>query len=413
VLAAGGKELTFLSGGSDAPAYALLASNLLHHRGYTYSGEPTAFRPSGYPILLAAMTLLFGRFNVAATRCVQFFVCLATAWMCGRSAKVLFGAQAEKPTFLLALALPTQLFASAQILTECMATFFVALFFYYFVCQLKFPSSKSEIGMGLATAVGTYLRFNAAALPLIAGLVAIRHKGQRRWIALAYTMFLPLVLLSPWLIRNMVVFNRTVLFSTQSGYNALQGILTPAGRTQPGDSTRLRQAVGWVMSDLETNDKSRLSLPSEAALNKQCIGIASGLWKAEGWHAVPLLSRKVADFWLSTDQILDTKSFPFSIRIVRFLGAITYWIILATALVGWRQLHRKWPLAANALFTYALVYTVLHLPLVMSTRIRFPLMDPLVAILGGGVLSLKVSPETRSDRELSVNLTNLPRLSPD
>ena len=245
--------------------------------------------------------------------------------------------------------------------------------------------------MGLAAAFDSYLRFNAAALPLIAGLVVIRHKGLRRRKALAYTMLLPLLLVSPWLIRNMLVFNGTVLFSTQGGYNALQGVLTSQGRTQPGDSAKLRQAVGWVMSELETNNASRLSLPSESVLNKQCLRVATSLWKGQGWQTVTLMGRKVADFWLSTDQILDTKSFSFSIRVIRLLGVLIYWTILVMALFGWRQLHRNWPLAANVLLAYALIYTVLHLPLVMSTRIRFPLMDPLVAILGGkGVLSLKV-----------------------
>lgn len=76
---------------------------------------------------------------------------------------------------------------------------------------------------------------------------------------------------------------------------------------------------------------------------------------------------------------------------MRFLGVIAYWIILAMALIGWRQLHKKRPLVASAFLAYALMFTVLHLPLVMSTRIRFPLMDPFIAILGGGsVLSLKV-----------------------
>lgn len=95
----GPNRLTFLSGGSDAPAYALLASNLLHHRGYTYAGQPTALRPPGYPLFLAAMTLLFRHRHIAATRLIQFLVCIATAWLCGRSAKELFNAQAGRATF--------------------------------------------------------------------------------------------------------------------------------------------------------------------------------------------------------------------------------------------------------------------------------------------------------------------------
>lgn len=95
------------------------------------------------------------------------------------------------------------------------------------------------------------------------------------------------------------------------------------------------------------------------------------------------------------------------------MGVVAYWIILVMALLGWRQLHRKWPLAANALLAYALMYTALHLPLVTSTRIRFPLMDPLVAILsGGGVLSFKVF--QRHEETLTKRLSDqLPLLSPD
>lgn len=382
VVAAGTRELTFLSGGSDAPAYTLLASNLLHHRGYTYSGEPTAFRPPGYPLFLMTMIVLFGRFYLVATRFVQLLACLGTAWLCGRSAAILFGV--GDAAFLIALALPTQVFASAQVLTECTTSFFVTLFLYYFIRELRSPSRSSEIGMGLTAVAGSYLRFNVAALPLLAGLAIIRGEGQKRWTALAYTMLVPVLLLSPWLIRNMVVFNGTVLFSTQGGYNALQGVLTPQGRTQPGDSIKLQNAVGWVMSQLETNDISRLSLPSESALDAQCIGVASRLWKEEGWHAIILLSRKLADFWLSTDQVLDTKSVSYSTKCVRFLGVVVYWAVLVMALNGWRRLHTNWPIAANSLLIYALMFTVFHFPFVMSTRIRFPLMDPLVAMLAGG-----------------------------
>jgi hypothetical protein len=214
VIAAGSERLTFLSGGSDAPAYVLLASNLLHHRGFTYSGQPTAFRPPGYPILLATMNILFGRLYVLATRWAQFFVCIATAWLCGRSAGVLFGNQAGSAAFVLTLLLPTQVFASAQILTECLASFLVALFLYYLVFELKHPSTKTEVGMELAAVAASLIRFNSAALPLIAGLAIIRYRGRRRWIALTGTMILPFLFISPWLVRNMVVFDRQVLFST-------------------------------------------------------------------------------------------------------------------------------------------------------------------------------------------------------
>jgi hypothetical protein len=135
------------------------------------------------------------------------------------------------------------------------------------------------------------------------------------------------------------------------------------------------------MSELETNDSSRLSLPSEAVLERKCWRVVPHLWKERGWRAVPFLTGKIADFWLSTDQLFDTKSFSLFSRLARFFGVSVYWCILALSVLGWRLLHRSWPRAANILLAYAVVFTVLHLPLVMSTRIRFPLMDAPIAAL--------------------------------
>ena len=56
VAAADGKAQAFHSGGSDAPAYDLLAKNLFSHRGFSHAGQPLAFRPPGYPLLLAGAT---------------------------------------------------------------------------------------------------------------------------------------------------------------------------------------------------------------------------------------------------------------------------------------------------------------------------------------------------------------------
>ncbi len=384
---AGPSQLTFLSGGSDAPAYSLLASNLLHHRGFAYAGQPTALRPPGYPLFLAAMKLIFGRWWILATRWLQFLICIATAWLCGRAAKVLFDDLAADVAFVIALLMPTQIFASVQILSECVATFWVALFLFCLVREMRLPAAKNEIGMGVSAGVATMIRFNSAALPLIGALAIFRRPGKRRWIAYTGVLVIPLILVTPWLIRNMMVFHHQVFFSTQSGVNAVQGVLTPEGRTQFGDTQRLRHAVGWVLSDVETNDPSRLALPSEAVLNKECWKVVPGLWEGRTWGTLPLLGKKLSDFWLSTDQVFDTSGLSRNSRLIRLAGVEMYWIALVLAIFGWILLRRRWPAAGNILLAYAVIYTTLHLPLVMSTRIRFPLMDPLVASLAAGVIS--------------------------
>jgi hypothetical protein len=67
VLAANSQQPTFLSGGSDAPVYVLLAQNILAGRGFTYTGQPSAFRPPGYPLLPAGSQVL-----LAATTLPRF-----------------------------------------------------------------------------------------------------------------------------------------------------------------------------------------------------------------------------------------------------------------------------------------------------------------------------------------------------
>lgn len=137
-------------------------------------------------------------------------------------------------TFVIALLLPTQVFTSVQILSECLATFWVALFVFCLVREIKFPAAKNEVGMGVSAGIAAMIRFNSAALPLIGALAVFRYSGKRRWMAFAGVLVIPLILVTPWLIRNMKVFHREVFFPTQCGVNAVQGVLTPEGRTQFG-----------------------------------------------------------------------------------------------------------------------------------------------------------------------------------
>jgi len=57
---------------------------------------------------------------------------------------------------------------------------------------------------------------------------------------------------------------------------------------------------------------------------------------------------------------------------------------LALACSGWWKLKQTRPKVAALLLGYAALMTVLHIPFLMNTRIRSPLVDPLLAPLVGG-----------------------------
>ena len=386
---AGNGARTPWGGGGDTPAYLLLAQNLLAGKGYAYAGMPTAFRAPGYPILLAAVFRMFNGHALAAMRWLQFFEGLAVALLCAAAAGKIFGKWARKFSFAVALFFPTLLEMNGEILSEGTATLFAALFLYLLVSYLEEASWKWLVGMACAIGLGALVRFNIAALGIVAlaGIMLLTH-GWVRWKSAATVAVVSLLFISPWIIRNLIAFHGQVLFSTESGADALHGVLTPQGRALPGDSAKLRAAVGWVPPvDLETNAPSRLALGPEPELDNQCWRAAIAIAMYKGWALIPLELRKLSDFWLSTDQLLWTASFATWDRIMRAGGVLFYWGLLALAIAGWFRVRSQHVRAAWIFLLYAVLVTAMHLPFVMSTRLRMPLIDPMLAMLAGDWLA--------------------------
>jgi cytochrome c biogenesis protein CcdA len=68
---------------------------------------------------------------------------------------------------------------------------------------------------------------------------------------------------------------------------------------------------------------------------------------------------------------------------MRFAGVLAYWGALLMAILGWRALRQTHARIAAVLLWYAAGFTLLHLPLVMNTRLRIPLLEPLLVMLAG------------------------------
>ncbi len=372
------------SGGGDAFTYILLAQNLLGGRGFTFAMQPTALRAPGYPVLLAGLIWLFGKNFVLAVRWIQFALGLGTVYFCSRASARAFGERAGRGSLLIALFFPTLIFTSGEVLTECVGSFLAALFLYLLVEEIQSPRMKTLSAMGILTGVAALFRFNMAALGFVGLWVAWIPKTSRpAWQRMLAFSLCAGIAVSPWLIRNQAAFHGKVLYSTLSGHDAVEGVLTPQGRALPGDDEKIRAAEGWVLNEVETNGPSRLRLPSEAELNVEAWGVARGLWKQWGWRLLPLELAKCSYFWLSTDQIMWTKSFPLVQRLLRSGGVLVYLVFLTLGAVGWLRARKSVPVLAWTLFLYVVLLTALHLPFPMITRLRIPFMDPLIAILGG------------------------------
>lgn len=382
------------SGISDAPAYVLLAHNVANGMGLSYCGMPDAIRPPVYPILLAGLIRGFGDGFVITARLIQLLAGILTAYLCYATAKRFWGDQGALIAGAAALLTPTLLYLTGEIMTESFAALVAASFLCLLLKQMDSPRMLVWVCIGVLVGLGTLLRFNFAVLGIVALCSAWQIQGTWKGLRSAAVITLAAsITIAPWVVRNLKEFHGHVLLSSQTGYNMVQGLITPEGRALPGDSGKLIRAEGWVQGQIETNDISRLSYPDEGALNLNTTRIAMGIWRHAGIAAVPVVVKKIGYFWLETDQFA---SFSGRGALVRSLGVIVWWLMLGCAFMGWLLLRERNAPAASVLLIYAAVVTLFHVPFVMNTRLGAPFMAPLVCVLvpGGPLLRQAVRSKT-------------------
>ncbi len=379
----GNRTIGSFSGVGDQERYIALADSVFQGRGLSYFNHPTALRPPVYPLLLAGSHVIFGHSYPFVVRFLQFLIGIVVAYICLLIAQDLFG---KKPLVglsatAIALALPSLILISAELQTEQLATLLTTLFLMFLIAEIERNESYS-VRLGICSGLATLLRFNCAILVVIGAAICLWSKRSLK--EASVLCFVAALIVAPWIVRNAVVFQGKILFSSHGGINLLEGVLTPDGRAQSGESERIRAEVGWLHSDIEVNDPHRNLFSSEPQLDRQADLAAIAAWKNLGWKsAVTLSLKKTLRFWFSTDQMIETNSFSTLNRRLRAVGVLVYWIVLAFAITGWCYLYSSSRTVALTLGFYVLFFTLAHLPFVMNTRLRIPFADPLIAILAG------------------------------
>lgn len=382
----GNKIMTPWSGGGDMDAYVLLARNVVSGDGYSYAHVPSAWRTPGYPLVIAGAMEIFGARFAIAVRTLQGVLAILAAYLCMCAARIWFGETAARIALLAALFSPTLLYLSGEFLSESLSAFFVALCVWLFAKDSVRPHWTTAAGMGLAIGLGSLIRPNVAVLGFV-GLVGawvVRRAGGVRNQAMLVPLCAALVM-APWIVRNHQVFGRWML-STKSGADALCGVLNPESRTLPGWEDRMRVLVGALLpNDVETNSPKRVALGPEIELDRKSWIATRQVWSEMNWGTrMRVTLGKWETYWLSLDQLLQPGKISRFNRVLHAGMVIFYWILLALACAGWWVMRKTRPRIAAVFLGYAVLATVLHTAFVMDTRIRSPLIDPVIAVLAGG-----------------------------
>jgi 4-amino-4-deoxy-L-arabinose transferase-like glycosyltransferase len=206
---------------NDEAYYATLGRMLARGTGFVRPAEyfaeglslPTAERPPLFPLLLGGLAEL--GVTGGDARLLGAMTGGGTIAALGLLGREVAGARAGLIAAGLAAAYPTLIAADGALMTESLYGLLVALSLLAAVRLLMEPGPGRAALLGVAAGLAALTRGEGLALLALLLLPLLRRPGGLRAAAVACVAFA--VVLAPWTIRNVTVFDRPVLVATEGG----------------------------------------------------------------------------------------------------------------------------------------------------------------------------------------------------
>jgi 4-amino-4-deoxy-L-arabinose transferase-like glycosyltransferase len=220
------------------------ATSLAKGDGFAVDGQPTAYRPPGYPFLLSLTYRLFGPHIGLAWvwGLVSIVIVLIAVHVI---AKKLYGLAVARIAVLLAATYPALILMTGQSLSDLpfMAGLLLLSAFVLISSPYRWPNS---IVIGIAAAILTLTRGVGIGLFLIMPMIwFLRLPDLRKLLSsVVVTAGVFGICVAPWVLRNQAVFGVSTL-DTHFGFNVYEGNHPGAqGGSEP---------IGWPQSIEMTN----------------------------------------------------------------------------------------------------------------------------------------------------------------
>jgi 4-amino-4-deoxy-L-arabinose transferase-like glycosyltransferase len=382
----------------DDSVYDALATNLMAGHGFSSSPappyEPMALRPPAYPGFLAGVYLVAGH-STDAVRIAQIAISVATCYVLMLIAGRLFGSWTARLAGLAFALLPAAATAPSLLLTETNQSLLLAIAVLSLILGIERSSGKwfALTGVSLAVATLTKPDVQLLAVPLFVA-AAVLYPGERRRIAAGAVLFL--VLLTPWVLRNRVVFGRFIGVSTGAGYAGIVSELELTGHT--GDQLHAALAARYGEDFSRRHGRPMTFLdggqPEEDALRRaelvqfvqthpatyaeHSVKRALILWQPRSWSDAFGLPNDFGEYFRARQYgALGAKLALLAIdAAIIGLG----WLGVVFSLFAWR---RSWPLLVCVLYLTTMIGLV-H----AVERYRLPVMPVMVILAGNAVVRL-------------------------
>ena len=369
----------------DGVEYHALAQQIVNGNGYTESdGTPTAFRPVGYPLLLALLSKVGGA-GLLWIRIVQVFFSVVTILVVFLLVRQLLGVIPALISAFVTAIYPYFVYLPGAILPTCWFSFLIVLGVYFLITGMRedriIQTSMAGVVFGLAVLTrpsAVVLVFVSLVWMFLSNLSKpnkAKSEPKSKVFnslktklapakSLVFTLCVFLVVI-PWVYRNYTVLGKPVI-ATNGGRNFWLGNNNAATATS-GNNVALPKTL----------ENRLVAMHSE--IKRDRIYFSEGK-KFIQQHPVKFLKlsfAKAINFWRFDP--LPTSGYPKMEGLSRLIGTISSILLFIFGFVGlliaWKYIKTE----AALLLMYFLAFTMLHAIFISKVRMRLPL-DHFVAI---------------------------------
>jgi hypothetical protein len=351
----------------------LVANSLIHGLGYSspfgVPTGPTAIVAPGYPTIIAAVFLVFGRYTFTSAVVIillQLAISLLTIWLMMHVAiEVLDRRSAGIAGMFWALSLPLLWIPTIFWETSISACAVVGMIALALRCR-RAPTQSAWVLLGVGCSITALI--NPALLPsllLIMGWVAYQNRGAG-WRRPILGLVALVVVFAPWPIRNAVRFHAFIPLRSTVGLEMYMG-------NHPGATGRLDDTLFPMFNKPE--------LASYIAKGELAYTNGKG---EQGWSYiraqpaifVKLSLRRVYRFWAGTGNVDGPLLYEIHALLTTTFGGIGLILLVRRGKGDFAAL------AALPLLLYPFPYYITH------AEFRYRLnIDPLLTILAGYAVS--------------------------
>jgi len=352
---------------SDAFSYQVIADNIARGNGVAdvfpqVTAHATAFRPPGFPAVLAAAYRMFGT-SVGLGRAVNLVIGVLVVLLIERLVSRTAGSTAGLVAAGLVAVYPPLVANDVTLLAESLSLLLLLLI------VIAVIDDRWQLA-ALATGVLVLTRNSAQLFVLVIAALLLRRVGWRRTLGFAGISALVVV---PWIVRNQIQLGRPVL-TTSNGFN-----LTAAYSQEAHDSQ------GFVDAAFDPRfESTRLLQFDEAAWDRALI--TRGL---DGLRAHPgdvvAVSRRNALGYFELQPSANTSAERIDGRNldIRKFSLPAYYLVTTMGIVGlWHARHQRVAVLMAAIAAY---FTLVSLVSVAAPRLRAPF--DLACCIGVGFLA--------------------------